>query len=1289
MNEEEEEEVDARAKKGFEADDDEEELTSELLTNLQKKKGGKEEQQQDHAGAGETLTKVFQGYHCKSLSHKREWVAKRHPCKVVESSSLSAVDLPEMKYPLADKLVKAGTLSDLQLEGVAFACQKFQEYLEDGERRAGFFIGDGAGIGKGRQIAGVIFDNYVRGRKRHVWVSTSIDLAQDAMRDLRDLGCFIKVIKNVQELDRNSKATGLSKDFQEGVLFTTYSTLVSMNGALNRFEQIIDWFGEGEDGTGCLVFDECHKAKNSGKTEGASKNDQGSQTAKNVREIQVRCPDARVLYCSATGISEIGNMAYLERCGFWGEKMSFKTADQFIAKLKSRGVGFLEMLAIEMKAAGKYVARSLSFEDAEFRTETVAVTDAQRKMYDTACEIWQDVRLEAAKFQKARGEKGGLFGKLYWSAHQRFFKLLCVSFKIPFVVEEVKAALRNGECALIGLQTTGEAQDTNLNFQYGQELNDHVSTTKEILRQFILVHFKTDIDGRSDGTAEEQKAVKLMPVADLPDGWKQRANGVLTGPRTHEEAYLVKEDLLKRVDELDLPANFLDDLIDKLGGVQKVCEMTGRRGRVVRDGDTLSFQPRYAAAPTERAKIIASPGAINKFAEEDVDSINIREAKHFMNGDKLIAVISDAASTGISLHASNTAPNKRRRVHLTVELPWSADKAIQQLGRSHRSNQAQGPLYVMVSTDIGGERRFVSAVARRLQSLGALTRGDRRAATGLDLSEGNVDSYLGRRSLAKMFDSLNVARAIDPVTKKTIVAPFALPTGVRVQNVWKHAGLSDAEYQRQISQERVDSGQSVREVYELLKKATIELGEKGGDQTLIDAKNTDIRRFLNRLLGIPIIRQNLLFGLFGETLAAEIRIAKATEGFTEGVNQLDGKNIAMLGVKQHVLTEPYHGGRLQKAIFISDRGLSWEDAFEIYKSNKRYNRDGFYLSKSKYYGRNQIMLVLTAPGTNEEEVEVYKPNLGKLNYNENWWKVKANNRKIKDSEAGWWISTEARATWEAIYDDTELGCIHNKKCPNYKAGITCVWGSRAMRTCLINGAVVPLWGELEKVQKKYSRNPLQVLRVETNVRKGVAADDKPTASLAMGEENDLIEMVGIRYDEHLLDEVKALADDQWRKELTDNEIKNRAAIKTDPVTPIDRNAYKKATTPENTMETFFKKTNTMANGKKALFGLPEYGLDDGWFDRTSPSPKKKQQPTLAPGKKPIKKTTASSGTIKDFFKNLDNNEDVAKPEEIENLAKRQKMSMMKEDGNNSTPQPLQNSEEENKSKKKVEFIEID
>lgn len=202
----------------------------------------------------------------------------------------------------------------------------------------------------------------------------------------------------------------------------------------------------------------------------------------------------------------------------------------------------------------------------------------------------------------------------------------------------------------------------------------------------------------------------------------------------------MKKRLLRKIEFLGevLPPNTLDYLIEELGGPSQVAEMTGRKGRVVRSilGDRYIYEPR---------------------ASDDLvlSNVNMDEKEKFMDGKKLVAIISEAASLGISLQSDRRVRNQRRRVHITLELPWSADKAIQQFGRTHRSNQVNAPEYVLLISQLAGERRFASTVSKRLEQLGALTHGDRRSTEVRDLSGFNFETKYGASALRSTLEAVN------------------------------------------------------------------------------------------------------------------------------------------------------------------------------------------------------------------------------------------------------------------------------------------------------------------------------------------------------------------------------------------------------------------------------------------------------------------------------------------------------------------------------------------------------
>ena len=170
----------------------------------------------------------------------------------------------------------------------------------------------------------------------------------DAARDLKDIGAIDIPVYSLNKFRYAKISSKENGSIKKGVVFSTYSSLISESSRRNnkiksRLNQLVQWFKSDFDG--CIIFDECHRAKNLVPTGGSKP----TKTGQVVLEIQRLLPKARIVYASATGASEPKNMAYMTRLGLWGPGTPFKDFNQFIQAVERRGVGAMEIVAMDMK----------------------------------------------------------------------------------------------------------------------------------------------------------------------------------------------------------------------------------------------------------------------------------------------------------------------------------------------------------------------------------------------------------------------------------------------------------------------------------------------------------------------------------------------------------------------------------------------------------------------------------------------------------------------------------------------------------------------------------------------------------------------------------------------------------------------------------------------------------------------------------------------------------------------------------------------------------------------------
>jgi predicted RNA methylase len=778
-----------------------------------------------------------------------------HPTKLVQSAAMASVAPPKPGYHPTLPANITALLSDAQLETVIYAGEAHSDYLagswtvddtfdlvsaapDDAQNavrfRRGFMLGDGTGAGKGRQSAGIILDNWLQGRRKAVWISKSDKLIEDAQRDVAAIGLERLLVTPLSRFAQGKPIT-----LAEAILFTTYATLRSdeRGEKVSRVQQIVDWLGRDFDGV--IIFDESHAMQNAG----GGKSERGdvapSQQGRAGLRLQHALPNARIVYVSATGATTVHNLAYAQRLGLWGgEDFPFATRAEFIEAIEDGGVAAMEVLARDLRALGLYTARSLSYDGVEYELVEHQLTDEQRRIYDSYAEAFAvihnhlDAAMQAANITGPDGtlnrQAKSAARSAFESTKQRFFGHLLTSMKTPTLIRSIERDLEAGHAAVVQIVSTGEALMERRLAEIPTEEWGDISvdiTPREYVGGYLQHSFPVQL---------------YEPFTDAEGNLSSRPVFRDGQPVECREAARRRDEMIEQLGSLSPIPGALDQIVQRFG-TGMVAEVTGRSRRIIRKGDRFAVENRAPSA-------------------------NLAETSAFMDDIKRVLVFSDAGGTGRSYHAELSAKNQRLRVHYLLEPGWKADAAIQGLGRTNRTNQAQPPLFRPIATDVKAEKRFLSTIARRLDTLGAITRGQRQTGgQGLFRPEDNLESPYAHAALRQLYLLL-------------------------VQGKIEGCSL-----------ERFESA----------------TGLKLMDSTGMKDELPPITTFLNRLLALTIELQGVLFTAFEQLLDAKVQGAIAAGVYDVGLETLTAESFVITDRKV-IYTHPATGAET-RLLTITER----------------------------------------------------------------------------------------------------------------------------------------------------------------------------------------------------------------------------------------------------------------------------------------------------------------------------------------------------------------------------------
>lgn len=623
----------------------------------------------------------------------------------------------------------AGYLSPEQVDAVGLA-------IAAAEKGQGFVLADQTGLGKGRVVAAIARGIVLMGKVAIVTTEKE-NLFSDLFRDIADIGS-LELFGRPFILNANSSIIDVAdpegrvihepwkpQQIQDAIkrrklpkgtrmVLSTYSQFNRVGSPKIEFLKEISKGNQ-------LVCDESHNAVGD------------SNTSLALSEAMALADG--VTYSSATFAKNARNLAA------YGSLFppSMRSSD-LMGVLSAGGQSISEALAQMLAEDGAFLRREHDLSGITIQVVDDMTRIERNRAYADAISpvlgrIAKLARIVSQMADERNGDGGddqtfarkGKASKEFWYTGNFGARLAAIvrqfvtALQVDFCVDEAVAALDEGEKPVIVIESTMESLMRELASDDGVE--------EPVVG--------SEIPGEGAPEAAETAPAAQEPYSPSPPDFKDalrlmldRTMQLIVKRAGEEEPERIPVDdpelVAEAADILSVIEGFPDLSLSPIDDIRARVEEIGRsryaEGRISRP---------WAADEISARSMRVLDGAYVQMPKAD----RVSKVAGFNAGLSDLIVITRAASTGLSLHASERVKDQRKRRMIELQIPANVVERVQFWGRINRRGQVVLPSFRTLSTGLPLQTRLLAIQNRKVADLSANVTASAESATAMDVPD--------------------------------------------------------------------------------------------------------------------------------------------------------------------------------------------------------------------------------------------------------------------------------------------------------------------------------------------------------------------------------------------------------------------------------------------------------------------------------------------------------------------------------------------------------------------------